>query len=663
LRPLKDIALNLSILFTKIQAILTQSEYHDDVSFETRSRLTRHFQFLNRSDFQSYPMKRSPLLLLASFLLIGSAWGQNVPSAESPASPEPRATRQAALAASQAIGKKIEAIAKVEKTDCLGKQWTWTELAGAKGTVVVFLGTQCPLAKLYTPRIEELSKKYREQGIGFVAIDPNIQDSLAEMAAHARRFEFQTPFLKDPDQSLADLLGATRTPEVCLIDAQNTIRYLGRIDDQHGIGFSRESPTQNELADAIESLIAQRPIATSLSQASGCLIGRNRSKAESAEDTEAIDYAQHISHLLASRCVSCHRSGDIGPMDLSSYDDAAAWADMILEVTENKTMPPWHATDEHAQFRNDRRLSQKELDLIEQWVAQGKRRGDPSLEAKPMAHSADWLLTKTPDIIIPMSDQPYSVPKTGVVNYQYFRADLNNPKEIWVKGMQIVPGAREVVHHVLVFVRDKGSKKRDLGGARSFLAGYVPGTRAEMMPEGYAKRIPANSELIFQVHYTPNGTAQEDLSKVGFVLADEQQITHEVKTTSAVTLDFRIPPGASDHRVTASLPEKLPDCELLAFSPHMHVRGKSFRYSLVYPDRKREVVLDIPHYDFNWQTEYRLTNPIKLTAGSRIYCEATFDNSEANLNNPNPKAWVRWGDQTYEEMMIGYFHYAEKRQQ
>jgi hypothetical protein len=137
-------------------------------------------------------------------------------------------------------------------------------------------------------------------------------------------------------------------------------------------------------------------------------------------------------------------------MDLSTYDDAAAWADTIVEVTQNRTMPPWHATDEHAKFSNDRRLSDKELDLLERWVAQGKRRGDPSLDAHPIAYNSDWHLPKTPDIVIPMSDKPYSVPRSGVVNYQYFRADMNNDKELWVKGMEIIPGAREVLHHVLV---------------------------------------------------------------------------------------------------------------------------------------------------------------------------------------------------------------------
>ena len=183
-----------------------------------------------------------------------------------------------------------------------------------------------------------------------------------------------------------------------------------------------------------------------------------------------------------------------------------------------------------------------------------------------------------------------------------------------------------------------------------------------MMPEGYAKRIPANSELVFQVHYTPNGIAQQDLSKVGFILADPAKITHEVITTSAVNPGFRIPPRDANYRTTAMLPERLPECELLSLSPHMHVRGKSFRYTLVYPDKRREILLDVPNYDFNWQTEYRLKEKMALPKGTKIFCEAVFDNSADNLNNPDPNSWVKWGDQTYEEMMIGYFHYAVRRQ-
>lgn len=554
-----------------------------------------------------------------------------------------------------------EQLAAMKRTDFQGKDWTWSELSGEKGTVVVFLGTQCPLAKLYTRRIEELSTKYSQRGVRFVAVDSNVQDSLAEMAAHARKHQLTIPFVKDPDQALADLLGATRTPEVCVLDTNAELKYRGRIDDQFGIGYAKEKETASELIDAMEAILSGREVPTSVTTAPGCLIGRVHHKKSDAVAGVPITYAEHVAPVLQAHCVSCHREGDIGPMDLSTYEDAAAWAEMIVEVTQNRTMPPWHATQDNAKFSNDRTLSEKELSILEQWAAGGTEPGDLQKVTRLIAATSGWLLPKEPDLVIPMSEDAYRVPKEGTVNYQYFRADVGNDKDLWVRGLEILPGARDVVHHVLVFVAPKGMRKRDLGGARTFLAGYVPGTRAELMPSGYAKRIPANSELVFQVHYTPNGTAMEDLSKLGLLFADEQSVTHEVITTSAVNLRFSIPPGAANHAVTATLPEKLPECELLSFSPHMHVRGKSFKYTIMYPDRRREVVLDIPHYDFNWQTEYRLASPIKVPAGTRMRCDAAFDNSDGNLNNPDSKAWVSWGDQTYEEMMIGYFHYAVKR--
>jgi len=567
---------------------------------------------------------------------------------------------QDGLKTASAVGL-AERLASTKRTDFQGKDWAWSELAGEKGTVVVFLGTQCPLAKLYTPRIEELSTKYAKSGMRFVAVDPNVQDSLAEMGAHARKHQLTIPFIKDPDQSLADLLGATRTPEVCVLDTNAELRYRGRIDDQFGIGYAKEKGTASELIDAIEAILSGREVPTALTAAPGCLIGRVHHKKSDAATGVPITYAEHVAPVLQAHCVSCHREGDIGPMDLSTYEDAAAWADMIVEVTQNRTMPPWHATQDHAKFANDRTLSEQELSILEQWAAGGTESGDLQKVAKPIAATSGWLLSKEPDLVIPMSEEAYRVPKEGTINYQYFRADVGNDKDLWVRGLEILPGARDVVHHVLVFVAPKGARKRDLGGARTFFAGYVPGTRAELMPSGYAKRIPANSELVFQVHYTPNGTATEDLSKLGLLFTDEQSVTHEVITTSAVNLRFSIPPGAANHAVTATLPEKLPECELLSFSPHMHVRGKSFKYTIVYPGKRREVVLDIPHYDFNWQTEYRLASPIQVPAGTRMRCDATFDNSDGNLNNPDSKAWVSWGDQTYEEMMIGYFHYAVKR--
>jgi peroxiredoxin len=553
-------------------------------------------------------------------------------------------------------------VSEYQLTDYQGREWKSSELVGDKGTVIVFLGTQCPLAKQYSQRIASMAKEYRDRGVKFVAIDSNVQDSLSEMAAHARKFGLEIPFLKDPNQQVADMHGATRTPEACLLDHQQTLRYRGRIDDQYGIGYAKDAPTKNELQDAIEAILRGDEVPVPSAAAPGCLIGRSiKNKDRDSSEGASITYAEHIAPILQARCVACHREGDIGPMDLTTFDDASAWADMIVEVTQDRRMPPWHADPDHGQFANDRRLTDRELSLIEVWARNGAPRGDTAKEPAKLTFTDGWLLPQEPDLVVPMADKPFKIPAQGEVKYQYFVADIKNDKELWFKGMELVPGNREVVHHILVFAREKGSRRQELGGERSFLVGYVPGTRAAIMEPGYAKRIPANSQLIFQVHYTPNGSPQEDLSKVGFVLADPSTITHEVLTTSAVNPRIQIPPGDADYRISAMLPERLPECELLSMSPHMHVRGKSFRYTLVLPDKSREILLDIPRYDFNWQTEYRLAEKRVLPKGSRIFCEAVFDNSDNNLNNPDPKSWVTWGDQTYEEMMIGYFHYAVKR--
>ncbi len=552
-----------------------------------------------------------------------------------------------------AIGARVDSF---RLTDHQGKEWTNEDFRGKKATVYAFIGTQCPLAKMYSTKLVEIEKQYRDRGVSFVAVDSNIQDNLAEMSAHARRFEFSFAFLKDPGQQLANQMGATRTPEVCVLDGENRLRYRGRIDDQFGVGYTKEKASKSELVAALDSILAQEEVALPLAPASGCLIGRGPRNLEKTEPDSIVTYAEHVRPILQARCVNCHHEGDIGPMDLCNYDDASSWSDMIVEVIDDNRMPPWHASPKHGSFRNDRSLPEQDIATIKKWVLNGSPRGDKSLESAPTDFVIGWQLPREPDIVIPMADKAFEVPAQGEVRYQYFVADPKVTEDTWVNGMEIVPGNRETVHHILVFVRPKGSNQRGAGGDRGFLAGYVPGTRVEWMPTGMAKRIPANSELVFQIHYTPNGTAQSDMSKVGFWVADPKTITHEVQTTSSVQTSFRIPPNKAAFKIDAMQPEDLPACELLSMSPHMHVRGKSFRYTAVYPDKSREVLLDVPKYDFNWQTEYRLTDRKKLPKGTRIYCEATFDNSTNNLNNPDSNAWVSWGDQTYEEMMIGYFN-------
>jgi len=550
-----------------------------------------------------------------------------------------------------AIGAKLESF---ELMDFRGRTVRSDEFTNAPALAIVFLGTECPLAKLYALRINQLEEQYRESGVVFLAVDPNVQDSLEMMSAFARRHNMEIPFLKDPSQQLALALGATRTPEICLLDRDRKLVYRGRIDDQWGIGYTREEPQATEFKDALDAVLEGGAVKVAEVAAPGCLIGRRRP----TESTGEVTYANQIARIVQNRCLECHRDGEIGPMDFTKYEDVAAWSDMMLEVISDRRMPPWHADPKHGHFKNDRSLSEEEIEQFRLWVESGNPLGELSQLPEPLVYTQGWQLPREPDLVIPVSSEPFKVPAKGVVQYQHFTYKLDLKEDKWVKAAEVRPGNRAVVHHVLVFDRPKGSQ----GGImphRSFLVGFVPGARVSPYPDGMAKRLPAGSELVFQVHYTPIGTEQLDQSQLGLVFVDDPStLTHEVQTTSVVDFLFQIPPGADNHASTAELQTPLPECELLALNPHMHLRGKSFRFTAIYPDKRREILLDVPDYDFNWQTDYQLTERLKLPAGTSILGEATFDNSEHNLNNPDPTKWVSFGEQTWDEMMIGYFHVA-----
>ena len=552
---------------------------------------------------------------------------------------------------SVSIGSKI---AGFELTDYQGKKWNSSQVQATHGVALVFLGTQCPLAKIYTARINQLENEFKKSGIVFLAVSPNVQDSLEMMASFARKHKLEMPFLKDPDQSLAKAVGATRTPEVCLLNGQNQLVYRGRIDDQYGIGYVREEPQSYELKDAIESLVSGKPVKKSEVPAVGCLIGRRKPTQSDGE----VNYSNQISRIIQKRCIECHRDGEIGPMDLTKYEDVAAWSDMMLEVIRDNRMPPWQANPAHGSFSNDRSLTKEERELFEKWVTSGAPLGDVSQMPEPMKFVDGWQLPRAPDVVVPVSSEPFKIPAKGAVRYQYFQQSLSFDEDKWIKAMEVKPGNRAVVHHVLVFDRKKGTDG-NIQGHKSFFAGYVPGTRSQPFPDGMAKRLPAGSELIFQVHYTPIGTDQTDQSHLGLVFVDDPStLTHEIQTSSVFDARFRIPPREANHAVSAKLEESLPACDLLSMSPHMHVRGKSFRYTAIFPNGKKQILLDVPRYDFNWQNEYRLSEDLAIPAGTQILGEAVFDNSEDNLNNPDPNQWVSFGEQTWEEMMIGYFHVA-----
>jgi peroxiredoxin len=523
--------------------------------------------------------------------------------------------------------------------------------------VLAFLGTECPLARLYAVRLGELAREFEGRGMAVLGIDSNRQDSLSDLAAFVQAHELPFPMLKDAGNKLADAVGAQRTPEVFVLDQDRVVRYWGRIDDQYGVGYARPKPERHDLREAVSELLEGKAVSQPHQASQGCRIGRQRASQSAA----AVTYSNQIARILQRRCVECHREGEIAPFALTEYEEVAGWAETIAEVVREGRMPPWHANPAYGRFANERALTKAEREAIEAWVAAGAPQGDPAELPPPLESVQGWQLDRSPDLVFEMPRE-YEVPAAGAVEYQYFRVPSELTRDVWVRAAEVRPGNRAVVHHVLVFAIAPGGRRRAVReGIEGFLAAYVPGRRPRPYPAGMAKRLPAGSELVFQVHYTPNGTPQRDRCRVGLLLADEASITHEVRTTSVVQRFFQIPAGAENHEVRATRWRPLPESLLLSFMPHMHLRGKSFRYVARWPDGTSEILLDVPRYDFNWQTTYYLAEARPIPAGTLMHAVAHYDNSPANLNNPDPQAVVRWGDQTWEEMMLGYFDIAVPR--
>jgi peroxiredoxin len=535
-----------------------------------------------------------------------------------------------------------------------GEQVELGDYVGEKPLVVAYTGVGCPISMKYAPRLERLSAAYGERGIEFVGVNANPQDSREEIGVECEELGISFPVLKDFRQQLTKTLGAATTTEVFVLDANGALRFRGPVDDQYSLGASKPAPTANYLTDALEALLAGKEPALKELAAPGCKLA----VLPEAELPEAVTWSRDIAPITQRRCEACHRPGQVGPFALQSYDDARGWAEMIAEVVEEGRMPPWNAShDYNGVFANERRLSKSEKDKILRWVEGGMPRGNPEEDPPAKEWSDDWRIGEPDEVIRfekymysgdPVGPKGFEVPREGVVDYQYFTVQTNFEEDRWIQALEVRPGAADVVHHVLIMI-DEGGGNVDF---TSYLAVAVPGDTPSVYPDGYAKKLPAGTNLVFQLHYTPNGKQRYDLSEMALIFADEEPI-FEVVTQAVVNNGFKIPPGADNYEVRGSSAIE-EDTGLIALFPHMHTRGKDFKYVAHYPDGTSEELLH-SDYDFNWQESYLYRDPKPLFANTRIECVGHFDNSEANLNNPDPESWVYWGEQTFEEMFIGYY--------
>src|ERR1700733_6255840 len=417
-----------------------------------------------------------------------------------------------------------------------------------------------------------------------------------------------------------------------------------------------------------------------------------------------VTFSKDVAPIFYKNCAACHRPDELAPMSLLTYKDARPWARSIKDKVVTREMPPWGADPHYGQFSNDKRLSQDDVDTITAWVDQGAKEGDPK-DLPQMPNFDDrWQIGK-PDVVLSMS-QAYTIAAEGSDEYLDFVIPTDFKEFKWVKAVEIHPGNKRVVHHVVAFVQTpqmqnqtkaasfnptavegsifykdgtlvrtrgdapvfddgcnapnggfaRGSGQETLGPVLGF---YSPGKDVDVFPDGMAKVIPPGSNIVIQMHYSKvTGKAETDRTSVGLVFY--KTVPDQILTSNgALNHYFMIPAGDGSHEVTACYNFRQ-DTELITLMPHMHKRGKDMRYEVVYPDGRRETLLYVPHYTFNWQSMYRFEKPLLIPKGSKLIVTAHFDNSANNKFNPDPTKTVRWGDPTYDEMMIGYIDYVLK---
>jgi hypothetical protein len=549
-----------------------------------------------------------------------------------------------------ALGEKLPRGATLR--DLRGNRRSVHDFKGYRALVLVFAGADCPVSNLYLPELIEAEKSYRKKQVQFLAIYPNAGEDLDQVAVHAFDRDVPFPVLKDAGGKLARDLGVTRVPTVVVLDGDHVLRYRGRINDRYGAASRREKASREDLLMAVDEVLGGKKVTVAETEVDGCLLG-----SDAKRSARAVTFSKDVASILQKRCQECHRPEQSAPFALMTYDDAVKHARMIREVTSQRRMPPWHADARHGQFSNDRRLSREEINTLIDWVDAGMPKGADSDLPKPIDWTKGWKLGK-PDLVINMPEE-FSVPATGVLPYKNWTIDPGFKEDRWVRLAEARPGSPGVVHHVVVYILQGGNAPITALGTLSVLVGWAPGDLGLVCPPDTALRLPKGCKLRFEMHYTPNGTAQKDRSSVGLTFAKEppkfKLFTHEF-----ANMNILVPAHDPHYKAEATLRFRA-DARLLSFVPHMHWRGKDYRYEAIYPDGTRKTLLSVPRWDFNWQNVYRFAEPVKMPSGSKIHAVAHWDNSRNNPLNPAPEKALSFGLQTWDEMMVGWASFVYER--
>ena len=535
-----------------------------------------------------------------------------------------------------------------------------------KALAIVVLSTECPIARGYIPELNRLSARLQGENAGVdlfgVISDPSITRDQAAKYADEYRPEF--PMLFDGSGDLAHELRPTHTPEAFVLDHNGTLVYRGRIDDTYvGLGKRREKASKHDLADAIEAALNRRAPTSSRTEPVGCRFEPRRHTDEKA----AVTYTRDIAPLLQANCMNCHREGEVAPFSLTSYEDAAKRAGQLVDVTRTRFMPPWRPEPEFGHLLGERRLTQRQVEMIAQWAETGAPLGDPTDLTPAPKFSEGWLLGE-PDLIVKMPE-PYELAADGRDVFRNFVIPLDVGEDKLVAAAEFRPGNRRIVHHALFYLDSNGAAgKKDEAdpgpGYGSFggpgfvptgaLGGWAPGGTPAPLPDDMGRYLRKGSDLVLQVHYHPTGRPESDQSTIGihFVKNNSKKV---VAGLMVLDRGLTIPAGEKAHPMAGSytLPANV---TLVGITPHMHLLGREMKAVATLPDGRTEPLIWIKDWNFNWQDQYLFAEPLRLPKGTRLDVNAVYDNSEGNPLNPNaPPKQVTWGEQTTDEMFICFF--------
>jgi len=510
--------------------------------------------------------------------------------------------------------------------------------------VLMAVNGGCTVCKEQMPYFQELAGSFADKNVVFLMLDPTAGIDKDAVAAYTEPLGIKLPVLLDNSQMVAHSLGLTRAGEVLLVDTSDwNIAYRGAL---------RSGDTEY-LKDAVAALLAEQAIPATDTEVLGTPITYPDMSAE-------LTYTHDIAPILEERCATCHRKGDIGPFEMSSYAKVKTYAAMMREVTLAKRMPPWHADPNVRHYSNDQALLPQELVKLVTWIDNGAPRGEGE---DPLAKygeekASEWALGE-PDMIVSMSTSR-DIPAEGVFPYHEDLVTVNLNGDKWLRAIELLPGNRSVVHHALIFLkfpeRLKHIEPEWGGGTGGYFAGYGPGYQTLEFPKGTAKFLPDGAQIEFQMHYTATGKPETDQSRLGLYYYDGEP-EKEYITYGASNFAIKIPPRVEDQQFESMYYVRQP-LQIWSMAPHMHFRGSRFKYVAEYPDGTQETLLNVPFYDFNWQREYRLPEPKTLPTGTTIRCTAGYNNAETNPNNPDPDDTVSWGNQSWEEMLIGHMSFA-----